>query len=280
MAEFPALPLFTDAYLGDTIHLTTLQHGAYFMMLMVAWRSKGCCLPNDDGYLAKITGMDKRTWLANKTTLLSFWKLDDLQNWYQARLKDERNYVEDKRNKNARAGKASALKRLNRGSTYVIETLQPNGNISPTPTLTLTLTPKKEEKNNLKVIPKEKRGSRISDDFDPDGSCHVLADELFLSHKQCQDALANFTDYWKGVSGSKGTKLDWQATFRNQLRHVAKTSKGNQNERRKTNSESGEIALAAVKRKLAEVENEINPFGSIDGQSFEINPNVSRLFKS
>ena len=80
MAEFPALPLFTDAYLADTRHLTTIQHGAYLLMLMTAWRSGGCCLLDDDNYLARITGMDKRTWLANKAILMSFWHLNDDKN--------------------------------------------------------------------------------------------------------------------------------------------------------------------------------------------------------
>lgn len=129
MAEFPALPLFTDAYLADTRHLTTVQHGAYLLMLMTAWRSGGCCLLNDDGYLARITGLDKRTWLANKVALLSFWHLNDEQKWCQGRLKDERNFAEQVRIKNVAAGKASALKRLNRDATSV----EPKVNQKPTP---------------------------------------------------------------------------------------------------------------------------------------------------
>lgn len=153
MAEFSALPLFTDAYLADTRHLSTLQHGAYFLMLMTAWRSKGCSLPNDDAYLAKITGMDKRTWAANKTTLLAFWRLDDQQFWVQGRLLDERNFVEGKRSKNVVAGKASALKRLNRGSTPVAakeqqdsqQESQQSVNITSTPSPTPSPTPLREE---------------------------------------------------------------------------------------------------------------------------------------
>ena len=141
MAEFPALPLFTDAYLADTMHLSTLQHGAYFLMLLVAWRSKGCTLSDNDDYMAKITRLEKRTWMANKDVLLAFWKRDTAGNFYQGRLKDERNYVEQVRNRNAQAGKASALKRLNRGSTYVEKPLQPNDNHSATPTPILTPTP-------------------------------------------------------------------------------------------------------------------------------------------
>jgi hypothetical protein len=83
--------------------------------------------------------MDKRTWANNREAVMSFWKQDGAQKFYQGRLLDERNYVEQVRNKNSAAGKASALKRLNRGSTSV----QPNFNETSTPTLTPTPIPKK-----------------------------------------------------------------------------------------------------------------------------------------
>lgn len=139
MAEFPALPLFTDAYLADTIHLTAAQHGAYMLMLMAAWRTKDCALPNDDEFLARVTRMDKRTWLANKTIVLGFWTVGEDAKLRQGRLYDERKFVEAKRDRNSQAGKASALKRQGRGSTDVQP--QPNGNATPTP----TPTPQKKE---------------------------------------------------------------------------------------------------------------------------------------
>jgi hypothetical protein len=34
-----------------------------------------------------------------------------------------------------------------------------------------------------------------------------------------KDTIESFRDYWHGVSGTKGTKLDWDATFRNWVRN-------------------------------------------------------------
>lgn len=53
MADFPALPLWTDAYLADTGHLTDQEHGIYLRLLMLMWRNPGCRLPNDDKWLAR-----------------------------------------------------------------------------------------------------------------------------------------------------------------------------------------------------------------------------------
>ena len=117
MAEYPSLPLFTDAFIADTIHLNAAQTGAYLMLLMCAWRSKDCTIPNDDKILARFSRMSPKEWAANRDVILSFWDLNDDGEYFQKRLTDERSYANDRRDQATRAGKASAKKRKKRHST-------------------------------------------------------------------------------------------------------------------------------------------------------------------
>jgi uncharacterized protein YdaU (DUF1376 family) len=133
MAEFPALPLWTDAYLGDTKHLTTIQHGAFLLLLIVMWRSKECRVPDDNLFLARVVGLTPAQWARMRPILEP---LNEVQNgwWSNKRLRDELNAVKRQRNQKKLAGRASALKRLNRGSTFVEQ--PSNGRSTPTPTPT------------------------------------------------------------------------------------------------------------------------------------------------
>ena len=45
MADFPALPLFTDAYLADCGYFSDAEHGRYLRLLMRLWQSPDCYLP-------------------------------------------------------------------------------------------------------------------------------------------------------------------------------------------------------------------------------------------
>lgn len=128
MAEFPALPIFTDAFIADTVHLTAAQTGAYFMLLMVAWRTSDCCLPNDDNQLCRFARMDKGNWLKNRDIIMSFWHTTPEGRFYQKRLRDERKLAESRRDQAIIAGRASALKRKERHSTDVATESQPKGN--------------------------------------------------------------------------------------------------------------------------------------------------------
>lgn len=60
------------------------------------------------------------------------------------------------------------------------------------------------------------RGCRIADDWTP-------ADPSFAAEHGVDQAaaLAEFRDYWRGVAGKAGVKLDWEATWRNQIRHLS-----------------------------------------------------------
>lgn len=104
MADFPALPLFTDAFIADTIHLDAEETGAYLMLLMCAWRTPNCTLPNDNKKLARFARCTPARWKAIKDDVMQFWTLEG-DVWCQKRLKKERNFVEDKRAKNTENGK-------------------------------------------------------------------------------------------------------------------------------------------------------------------------------
>lgn len=119
MEYFPTLPIHTEKYLADTRHLTTAQHGATFIMMMTAWRHEDNSLPNDDDFLARITGMGKKTWLKNKMVILELWNLKENNRWSQNNLDAVKNYVNIKRSQKSTAGVASALKKKETGSTDV-----------------------------------------------------------------------------------------------------------------------------------------------------------------
>jgi uncharacterized protein YdaU (DUF1376 family) len=105
------LPLFPDAHLAKTGHLSLSEQGALLRLYMHAWMSKSCCLPNDDRRLARILGITPARWGGMRDVVMAFWVLED-NVWIQPRLQHEWNYVREKRGK----ARESANKRWNRTS--------------------------------------------------------------------------------------------------------------------------------------------------------------------
>lgn len=137
MSAYPSLPLFTDAFIADTGHLSAQETGAYLMLMMVAWRSPECRLPDTDDKLARWARVDRRTWLRIKPAVMEFWTLAD-GFWSQKRLSKEREFVSKRAEVNRRngeqGGRPKSLKNNDTqnpaGSVRVSETKAPN----PTPT--------------------------------------------------------------------------------------------------------------------------------------------------
>jgi hypothetical protein len=66
-------------------------------------------------------------------------------------------------------------------------------------------------------VNKSRRGTRLPDDwFTEDMRDFARAEGL--SDQQIARLSAEFTDYWRAVPGQKGVKLDWLATWRNNIR--------------------------------------------------------------
>lgn len=65
------------------------------------------------------------------------------------------------------------------------------------------------------------RGARLPDDFEPLPNILELARSLGFTDAEYWDHFERFKDYWRGVSGAKGVKLDWQGTWRNRIKDLA-----------------------------------------------------------
>lgn len=61
------MPLYVADYLADTRRLTTLEHGAYLLLIMEYWQ-KGS-LPSGDEQLARIAGLSKKAWADAKANI-------------------------------------------------------------------------------------------------------------------------------------------------------------------------------------------------------------------
>lgn len=102
MSKAPAMPIFIDAYLSDTTHLSTEEHGAYLLLLMAMWRRNGS-VPDDDRDVARMVGLGLARWKKIKERLRPLLTFEQSQ-ITQKRLKKEWNYVTDykeKQRKNA-----------------------------------------------------------------------------------------------------------------------------------------------------------------------------------
>ena len=81
------MPWFPGDYQRDTQHLTTLEHGAYRLLIDACW-CRGGTLPNDDGDLARIVHLQPQEWLAIRSRIAAFFNCDNGE-WTHNRITRE-----------------------------------------------------------------------------------------------------------------------------------------------------------------------------------------------
>ena len=138
MADYPALPLWTDALAADTEHLTHQEYGLYQRMLNAAWRMPSCDLPNDAKWLMRRFRLSAVEYDDLCQPIIDeFWHVNGKGRLEQKRLKKEREYV-TKLSSRQRANIAKRWNKKKTDDTTVIPDAQEwykSGN-TPTPTPT------------------------------------------------------------------------------------------------------------------------------------------------
>jgi len=114
VSQAPMMPVYPDALLGDTLHLSTEQFGAYLLLLFATWRNNGKPLPDDDRKLARVCRSTVAHWRrALRPTVIEFFQTDD-GFLHQKRLELEWNWVQGKCESNrifgSLGGRAKSLK--------------------------------------------------------------------------------------------------------------------------------------------------------------------------
>lgn len=101
----PYMPLWVGDYLGDTVHLTCEEHGAYLKLLMTMWRADGY-LPHDEVKLARIIGVGAKKWKTIWGSIGAFFTVDG-DRITQRRLLGELTRNEETSSKNRQLSDAS-----------------------------------------------------------------------------------------------------------------------------------------------------------------------------
>lgn len=121
---FPYMQFYFADYDADTAHLTTFEHGVYFVLIKAYWKS-GRALPDDDRRLAIIAGLGLAEWQSVRPDIEPFFAISDGQ-WRHKRVEEELDKVRDRTEQARAAGIASGARRRARDAGAK-STARPNG---------------------------------------------------------------------------------------------------------------------------------------------------------
>lgn len=259
MAEFPAFPLWTDAYLSDTGELTTIEHGAYLLLLIAMWRAGGS-LPNDQHRLMRFARCSQpNQWAKIWSGIEGFFHTSG-GTITQGRLGDELDKARSRSKKAAESARAKYRK------TLKSPTANASSEHSSAPaTITTSTSITKEEKKEPSLRSGTKaRGTRLSDDWVLPKTFGDYALEKGLPRERILIEAQKMKD-WSINSPKLGIKVDWFAAWRTWVQkalddlprlpsHTAIGPKPNslqaaierRRELRDANSETGSLTGASV----------------------------------
>jgi len=201
------VPFHIGDFLSGTLHMDTLEKGAFIMLLLAHYQIGECGLPNDDKKLARIAGVSVKVWLRIKPVLAEKFTIDE-HFWRNKKAIEVLQKVEEK----SSAQRAKALKRHNAvDATAMPRQCQPKP--KPKPVV-------KDISNDISKKPDDsKKGARLKDDWTLPVEWGLWALEQGLTREVILTEEEKFRDYWVSLAGAKAIKRDWQAAWRNWIRN-------------------------------------------------------------
>lgn len=126
MSERPFMQFYPSDFIGDTMHLTPEQMGAYIRLLCSMWNAGGK-LQDDDRKLATISGFSMKKWRAVGDDIRAFFVLENgvlTHNRMTKEIQKVDRKSDLRRSAGAKGGKANALKYNKQGEAKACDLLK------------------------------------------------------------------------------------------------------------------------------------------------------------
>lgn len=229
MSAIPWMPFYVSDYLSDTGHLSTIQHGAYLLLIFHYWQNDG--LPEADDAKARIARVTMSEWKKMRSIIAALFDPE----WHHKRIDKELAVARDHISKRTAAGKAGASARYgNRSATAEANAKQTNAPL-PTP----VQTPEEQEPKESVVRgsqanapPKRaKARSQIPEDC-PSSADQELARQSWgtkarfdlTTPEALSDQIAKFRAHHQKLGS---TMADWSAAWRTWYLQAPERTKAN-----------------------------------------------------
>lgn len=229
----PFMPFYVADYFADCSHLTTLQHGAYLLLIFTYWQ-RGKALPAYDEGLANIARLPIKEWLKMRPVIAAFFTEQDGE-WIQDRCERELESFRTRSEHSRSAGKASAEAKAQRkfnGRSTTVDFPLNGRSTQRQPNVNSKSTRSQLEVNHVDVevdlevqVHKSKAESQnhcSSDDERPTDSPPISAEVISIQkspaaallEKQTQWFAVFWEAYWRKDGGKKAAWLKFCAKVR------------------------------------------------------------------
>lgn len=186
------MPLYVADYIADTGHLSTLEHGAYMLLIMHYWQNGG--LPTDDKRIARVVRLPFDEWMEIREAISELFN----EGWRHKRIDAELAKTDAIISKRSAAGKAGASARYgNRMANATDLPYQTHGQ-SQSQSQEDKATPLSETSSDDGDVPIKRRRESYSPDFEAFWKAYPT--DSLMSKKAASDA-------WKRLDESARTEV-------------------------------------------------------------------------